>query len=173
MSQQCEGTTLRNARCKRKVRNGTLCYQHKKSTSKAPAKKSTSKAQIKKNKSEEKELTLFGENCPICLDDFTKINRVTFKCGHGVCADCFIKLIDHDEKCPQCRVKYKLVEHVPSKVSRAIKKRDDDVKRKLRDADERRRAMNEYINERLSNDDNTMLLAIEWGLSFLEFSRFQ
>nr|QBK93442.1 MAG: putative RING finger E3 ubiquitin ligase [Pithovirus LCPAC404] len=109
MSQQCKGTTLRNERCKRKVRNGTLCYQHK---------KSTSKASVNKDKSP----TLFCENCPICFEKFVESDTVMFKCNHGVCTDCFVELIKHSKKCPLCRAKYETVGDLPTKAFRAIRR---------------------------------------------------
>eukprot|EP01097_Dermamoeba_algensis_P008490 TRINITY_DN5688_c0_g1_i1.p1 TRINITY_DN5688_c0_g1~~TRINITY_DN5688_c0_g1_i1.p1 ORF type:complete len:926 (+),score=251.98 TRINITY_DN5688_c0_g1_i1:77-2779(+) len=40
--------------------------------------------------------------CPLCQSLF--YNPVTTSCGHTFCRDCLIKAIDHNNKCPICRV---------------------------------------------------------------------
>ena len=41
--------------------------------------------------------------CPICMDPFGAQEIIVFKCGHAVCRDCFMGVIETNKKCPVCR----------------------------------------------------------------------
>ena len=41
--------------------------------------------------------------CPICMDPFGPQEIIVFKCGHAVCRDCFMGVIETNKKCPVCR----------------------------------------------------------------------
>lgn len=42
-------------------------------------------------------------DCPICMDPFGAQEIIVFKCGHAVCRDCFMGVIETNNKCPVCR----------------------------------------------------------------------
>ena len=42
-------------------------------------------------------------DCPICMDPFGAQEIIVFKCGHAVCRDCFMGIVNSNNKCPVCR----------------------------------------------------------------------
>ena len=41
--------------------------------------------------------------CPICIENIRDTGYVVTECGHHFCLKCFIKHIQHNNKCPMCR----------------------------------------------------------------------
>lgn len=60
------------------------------------------------------------DECPICLDEFDKYNKVKMPCGHYFHSDCILDWIDkkkHNMNCPVCRINldWTIISHSSSK----------------------------------------------------------
>ena len=53
----------------------------------------------------EKKVEIEEKDCCVCSDDCTKTTCVTFKCGHFLCGDCWIRngIVGVSKVCPMCR----------------------------------------------------------------------
>ena len=49
------------------------------------------------------------ESCPICLDD-EDIDLKELSCGHKICVDCLLRLVQVDEGILQCPLRCKVSE---------------------------------------------------------------
>jgi hypothetical protein len=45
------------------------------------------------------------EECPICLQEIEKNNKITTSCKHDFCKSCLDLVLKNGDKCPLCREK--------------------------------------------------------------------
>jgi hypothetical protein len=60
----------------------------------------------------EKKVEIEEKDCCVCSDDCTKTTCVTFKCGHFLCGDCWIRngIVGVSKVCPMCRARIEIDE---------------------------------------------------------------
>ena len=130
---QCKTIIKTGNRCKRKIKNGEYCFQHKKIQDKKIKKiqdKKIKKIQDKKIEIIEKIKT----ECGICYEEVDC--NIVFNCNHNMCNTCVIQL--NSFNCPYCRadiqnnLNKEQIEKITKNIQQLNKERDEEYIEMLR-----------------------------------------
>jgi len=122
---QCKTIIKTGNRCKRKIKNGEYCFQHKKIQD-----KKIKKIQDKKIEIIEKIKT----ECGICYEEVDC--NIVFNCNHNMCNTCVIQL--NSFNCPYCRadiqnnLNKEQIEKITKNIQQLNKERDEEYIEMLR-----------------------------------------